>query len=83
MPQPCLPGEGKTRSRDTARGLRRKPALYSPVAVKSVKGAVRMALTPMTGVKYGNAMNTLCLAAGDHREGVVAFREKRDAEFKP
>jgi hypothetical protein len=42
-----------------------------------------MALTSMPAVKYGNAVKTLCLAAGDHGEGVVAFREKRDAEFKP
>jgi hypothetical protein len=24
----------------------------------------------------------LCLAAGDHKEGIRAFREKRDVEFK-
>jgi enoyl-CoA hydratase len=47
--------------------------------------SVRMALTSTlpAGLKYQNEMNTLCFAAGDHREGIRAFREKRDAEFKP
>ena len=63
--------------------MRRKPALYSPVAVKSAEAPARMALTSMPAVKYENAMNTLCLAAGDYGEGVLAFREKRDAEFRP
>jgi enoyl-CoA hydratase/carnithine racemase len=69
---------------DTARALCRKLAGYSPVAVESVKASVRMALTSTlpAGLKYENEMNTLCFAAGDHMEGIRAFREKRDAEFK-
>jgi enoyl-CoA hydratase len=65
--------------------LCRKLAGYSPVAVDSVKASVRMALTSTlpAGLKDENEMNTLCFAAGDHREGIRAFREKRDAEFKP
>jgi enoyl-CoA hydratase len=68
----------------TARALCRKLAGYSPVAVESVKASVRMALTSTlpAGLKYENEMNTLCFAAGDHMEGIRAFREKRDAEFK-
>jgi enoyl-CoA hydratase len=69
---------------ETARGLARKLAGFSPVAVESVKAAVRMALTSTlpAGLKYENEMNTLCFAAGDHMEGIRAFGEKREAEFK-
>jgi enoyl-CoA hydratase len=34
------------------------------------------------GLRYETEMNTLCFAAGDHREGIRAFQEKRPAEFK-
>jgi enoyl-CoA hydratase len=69
---------------DTARELCRKLAGYSPVAVESVKASVRMALTSTlpAGLRYENEMNTLCFAAGDHMEGIRAFQEKRNAEFK-
>ena len=69
---------------ETARGLCRKLAGYSPVAVESVKTSVRMALTSTlpAGLRYENEMNTLCFAAGDHMEGIRAFQQKRDAEFK-
>jgi enoyl-CoA hydratase/carnithine racemase len=69
---------------ETARGLCRKLAGYSPVAVESVKASVRMALTSAlpAGLRYENEMNTLCFAAGDHMEGIRAFQEKRDAEFR-
>lgn len=68
----------------TARALCRKLAGFSPVAVESVKASVRMALTsPLpAGLRYENEMNTLCFAAGDHMEGIRAFQQKRDAEFK-
>ena len=69
---------------ETARGLCRKLAGYSAVAVESVKASVRMALTSAlpAGLRYENEMNTLCFAAGDHMEGIRAFQEKRDAEFR-
>lgn len=69
---------------DEARTLARKFAGYSPVAVESVKASVRAALstTLPAGIRYENEMNTLCFSAGDHMEGIRAFREKRDAEFK-
>jgi enoyl-CoA hydratase/carnithine racemase len=69
---------------DTARALCRKLAGYSPVAVESVKASVRMALTSAlpAGLRYENEMNTLCFSAGDHMEGIRAFQEKRDAEFR-
>jgi len=61
----------------------RKIAGYSPVAVQAVKASVRMALssTVESGLRYENEMNTLCFSAGDHMEGIKAFREKRTAEF--
>lgn len=64
--------------------LCRAIAALSPVAVEAVKASVRMALSaPLeAGLRYENEMNTLCFAAGDHLEGIRAFREKRPAEFK-
>jgi len=69
---------------ETARALCRKLAGYSAVAVESVKASVRMALTSTlpAGIRYENEMNTLCFSAGDHMEGIRAFQQKRDAEFK-
>ena len=67
-----------------ARTLCRELAALSPVAVEAVKASVRMALSgPLeAGLRYENEMNTLCFAAGDHLEGIRAFREGRPAEFK-
>jgi enoyl-CoA hydratase/carnithine racemase len=69
---------------ETARALCRKIAGFSPVAVESVKTSVRMALTSTlpAGLAYENEMNTLCFAAGDPMEGIRAFQERREAEFK-
>lgn len=68
----------------TALALCSQIASYSPVAVQSVKAAVRMALSSSldAGLRYENEMNTLCFSAGDHMEGINAFREGRTAEFK-
>jgi enoyl-CoA hydratase/carnithine racemase len=54
------------------------------VAAQAVKAATRMALSSSldAGLRYENEMNTLCFAAGDHLEGITAFREGRAAEFK-
>jgi enoyl-CoA hydratase/carnithine racemase len=67
-----------------ARALCRMLAGYSPVAVEAVKASVRTALeAPLAaGLRYENEMNTLCFAAGDHLEGINAFKEKRAAEFR-
>ena len=69
---------------ETARALCRQIAAYSPVAVQSVKAAVRMALSSslVAGLRFENEMNTLCFAAGEHMEGIRAFQEHREAEFK-
>jgi len=68
----------------TARALCKQIAGYSPVAAQSVKAAVRMALSSSldAGLRYENEMNTLCFSAGDHMEGINAFRERRTAEFQ-
>ncbi|TPG57817.1 enoyl-CoA hydratase/isomerase family protein [Roseomonas nepalensis] len=68
---------------DRAREVARKLAALSPVAVQSVKAAMRMALeAPLSaGLAYENEMNVLCFSAGDHLEGIRAFNEKRPAEF--
>ena len=68
----------------TARTLCTRIAGYSPVAAQTVKAAARTALSSTldAGLRYENEMNTLCFAAGDHLEGINAFREGRAAEFK-
>ena len=68
---------------DAARSFCAKLANFSPVAVESVKAAVRMSAnaTLETGCVYENEMNTLCFSAGDHMEGIQAFKDKRQAEF--
>ena len=55
----------------------------SPVAVQSVKAAVRAAQSmPLdAGLRYENDLNALCFQAGDHMEGINAFREGRAARF--
>ncbi len=67
-----------------ARSIANKLAGFSPVAVQSVKSCVRASLsTPLdAGLRYENEMNTLCFSAGDHMEGIRAFRDGRDASFK-
>lgn len=67
-----------------AREICARIAGFSPVATQSVKAAVRMALSSAldAGLRYENEMNTLCFSAGDHLEGINAFREGRTAEFK-
>lgn len=69
---------------ERARALCQLFASYSPVAVESVKASVRMSMngTLAAGITYENEMNVLCFAAGDHMEGINAFREKREAAFE-
>jgi len=66
-----------------ARALCAQLAGFSPVAVEAVKASVRTALSSAlpAGLASENEMNTLCFAAGDHMEGIKAFREKREASF--
>lgn len=66
-----------------ARAVAQQLAGFSPVAVQSVKAALRAAMeAPLSaGLRYENEMNVLCFSAGDHLEGIRAFNEKRQAEF--
>ncbi|MGI4945610.1 MAG: enoyl-CoA hydratase/isomerase family protein [Janthinobacterium lividum] len=67
-----------------ARAVAARLAGFSPVAVQAVKAAVRASLSsPLdAGLRYENEMNTLCFSAGDHLEGIQAFAERRNADFK-
>ena len=66
-----------------ARAVAQQLAGFSPVAVQSVKAALRAAMeAPLSaGLRYENEMNVLCFSAGDHLEGIRAFNEKRQASF--
>jgi enoyl-CoA hydratase/carnithine racemase len=66
-----------------ARAVAAQLAGFSPVAVQSVKAALRAAMeSPLSaGLTYENEMNVLCFSAGDHLEGIRAFNEKRQADF--
>jgi enoyl-CoA hydratase len=68
---------------ERAREIVRKLASFSPVAVQSVKAAVRMSMESAlsAGLVYENEMNVLCFSAGDYREGIRAFNEKRAGNF--
>jgi enoyl-CoA hydratase len=72
-------GHAEERAREICGTL----AGLSPVAVQSVKAAVRAALSmPLeSGLRYENELNALCFQAGDHMEGINAFREDRAARF--
>jgi len=67
-----------------ARAICAQLAGYSAVAVQAVKASVRMSVMASldAGLRYENEMNTLCFSAGDHMEGIRAFQQKREAEFK-
>jgi enoyl-CoA hydratase len=56
-----------------------KLASLSPVAIESVKAAIRAALSmPLeAGARYENELTTLCFANGQHLEGISAFRQSR------
>jgi enoyl-CoA hydratase len=68
---------------ERARKLCLQLAAFRPIAVQSVKAAVRAALSaPLeAGLKYENELNALCFQTGEHREGIKAFQEKRAADF--
>ena len=71
------------RAEERAREICAKLAGLSPVAVQCVKAAVRAAQSmPLeAGLRYENELNALCFQAGDHMEGINAFREGRAARF--
>lgn len=66
-----------------AEALARAIAAHSPIATQAVKAALRAALsTPLeAGLRYENELHVLCMQSEDRREGIAAFREKRDGSF--
>ena len=66
-----------------AEALARAIAAHSPIATQAVKAALRAALsTPLeAGLRYENELHVLCMQSADRREGIAAFREKRDGSF--
>lgn len=58
-------------------------AAHSPVATQAVKAGVRAAMEmPLSaGITYENELHVVCMQDQDHREGIAAFQQKRDAKF--
>lgn len=69
---------------DTALGLARRMARWSPVALRLVKDSVRQAAErPLQdGLDYEKERFLEAFGSHDGREGVAAFVEKRDAKFE-
>ncbi len=67
-----------------AQALARQIAAHSPVATQAVKAAVRAALEmPLSaGIRYENELHVVNMQAKDRFEGIAAFQQKRDADFK-
>ena len=65
--------------RDRAQAMARRIAEHNPMAVQTVKAAVRMALSAGVdaGLRYENELNTLCFTGSDHLAGISAFLERR------
>jgi enoyl-CoA hydratase len=64
---------------DRAREICVAIAALRPLAVESVKAAIRAALSvPLEeGARLENELTTLCFAEGKHMEGIEAFNERR------
>jgi enoyl-CoA hydratase len=58
-------------------------AAHSPVATQAVKAGVRAAMEmPLSaGITYENELHVVCMQEQAPREGIEAFRQKRDASF--
>jgi enoyl-CoA hydratase len=58
-------------------------AAHSAVATQAVKAGVRAAMEmPLSaGIAYENELHVVCMQDKDHREGIAAFQQKRDAKF--
>ena len=58
-------------------------AAHSAVATQAVKAGVRAAMEmPLSaGITYENELHVVCMQDKDHREGIAAFQQKRDAKF--
>lgn len=63
--------------------LAKEIAAHSPVATQAVKAAIRAATEmPLSaGIQYENELHVVCMQDKDHREGIAAFQQKRNAKF--
>ncbi len=59
-------------------------ATHSSIATQAVKAATRAALEmPLSaGIRYENELHVVNMQAKDRMEGIAAFQQKRNAEFK-
>lgn len=62
----------------------RKIAEYSPIALQTAKSGCQMAYeVPLeAGIQYERDLQTICFYTDDSKEGVAAFKEKRQPNFK-
>ena len=69
---------------DTARELAEEIASNSPIAVRHAKAAANKAqdVDLVSGLEYEADQFALLFSTEDAREGMGAFVEKREAEFK-
>jgi len=69
---------------EKATGIAERMARWSPVALRLVKKSIRAAQeTPLSaGLEYEKELFLAAFASEDGREGVQAFMEKRDPEFR-
>ncbi len=70
----------ETAVNDVAEKIARNP----PIAVQLIKHLVRVSASTAlsVGFDYENDLFTYCFTTKDHEEGIAAFREKRQPEFK-
>lgn len=69
---------------DTARELAKKIMANGPLSVKYAKAAVvrGLQMDMDSAIALENELFAMCFATKDQKEGMKAFLEKRDAEFK-
>lgn len=69
---------------DTARALADRIVRNAPIAVKYAKACIDrgMAIDLDTGISIENELFAMCFATEDQKEGMLAFVNKRPAEFK-
>ena len=69
---------------ETVMELAKNIASKSPIIISLIKKAVNRGMYTdlAAGLDYEKSNFSLCFATEDHKEGITAFLEKREAEFK-